>query len=242
MRSDSKGQLLTDRVFELLKREIVTGGLKPGEAFNEGVMAKRFNASRTPIREACNRLRDAGLLIAVPNKGYTVAPITVKDVLDVYQLRLVVEPVCAEYAARNLSGKEVGELESLLRPELEHLENESHLALIELNKAFHLRLAQATKNDRIVSLIDALLLAAARMDYAFMDLYPSAWTGHVEILAALTAHDARGAREAMFRHIQLSQQRMSMIFGSERLAPSKVSLEGASAILKSRLEETPQLD
>ena len=232
MGSDSPGQLLTDRVFELLKREIVTGGLKPGEAFNEGAMAKRFNASRTPIREACNRLRDAGLLVAVANKGYTVAPITVKDVLDVYQLRSVVEPVCAEYAARNLSAEDVGELESLLQPELDHPENESHLALIDLNKAFHLRLAQATKNDRIVSLIDSLLLAAARMDYAFMDLYPSAWTGHVEILAGLKAHDASKARRAMYRHVQLSQQRMSMIFGSERLAPSTDSLEGASTVLK----------
>ena len=232
VRSDSQRQLLTDRVFQLLKREIVTGSLKPSEAFNEGVVAKRFNASRTPIREACNRLRDAGLLVAVANKGYTVAPITVKDVLDVYQLRSVVEPVCAECAARNLRAEDVGELENLLRPELEHPENESHLALIDLNKAFHLRLAQTTKNDRIVSLIDSLLLAAARMDYAFMDLYPSEWTGHLEILAALKAHDASGARQAMYRHIQLSQQRMSMIFGSERLAPATVSLEGVSAVLK----------
>lgn len=232
MGSDSTGQLLTDRVFELLEREIVTGGLKPGEAFNEGAVAKRFSASRTPIREACNRLRDAGLLIAVANKGYTVAPITVKDVLDVYQLRSVVEPVCAEYAARSLSTEDVDELESLLRPELEHPENESHLALIDLNKAFHLRLAQTTRNDRIVSLIDSLLLAAARMDYAFMDLYPSGWTGHVEIMEALRTHDASRARQAMYRHIQLSQQRMSKIFGSDRLSPSTVSLEGASAVLK----------
>src|SRR5690348_2344405 len=122
--SDSAGQLLTDRMFRLLRDEIITGGLKPGEPFNEGVMAKRFNASRTPIREACNRLRNAGLLVATPNKGYMVAPITIKDILNVYQLRLVVEPVCAEYAAQNLSEEEVDELERLLEPEREHPESE----------------------------------------------------------------------------------------------------------------------
>jgi len=227
VRSNRNGQLLTDWVFEQLKKEIVTGGLKPGEVFNEGAMAKRLNASRTPIREACNQLRNAGLLTSVPNKGYTVAPITVKDVLDVYQLRLVLEPVSAECAARYLTGEEIAKLQRLLQPELEHSENEPHLALIELNREFHLRLAQATKNDRIVSWIDSLLLAAARMDYAFMDLYPTGWTGHVEILAALKAHDATGAREAMYRHIQLSQERMSMMFGSNRLTSSTLSLESA---------------
>jgi DNA-binding GntR family transcriptional regulator len=230
--SDPPGQLLTDRVFRLLRDEIITGGLKPGEPFNEGAMAKRFNASRTPIREACNRLRNAGLLVAMPNKGYMVSPITLRDVLNVYQLRLVVEPVCAEYAAQNLSGEEVDELDLLLEPEREHPENESHLALIELNKAFHLHLAETTNNDRIVSLIDSLLLAAARMDYAFMDLYPAAWTGHAEIMAALKAHSAADARQAMYRHIQLSQHRMSRIFSTDQLPPSTVSLERSSAVLK----------
>jgi GntR family transcriptional regulator, rspAB operon transcriptional repressor len=230
--SDSAGQLLTDRMFRLLRDEIITGGLKPGEPFNEGVMAKRFNASRTPIREACNRLRNAGLLVATPNKGYMVAPITIKDILNVYQLRLVVEPVCAEYAAQNLSEEEVDELERLLEPEREHPESEPHLALIELNKAFHLFLAQSTNNDRIVSLIDSLLLAAARMDYAFMDLYPAAWTGHAEIMAALKGHSSADARQAMYRHVQLSQQRMSRIFSTDQLPPSTVSLERSSAVLR----------
>jgi DNA-binding GntR family transcriptional regulator len=228
-RSHGKGQLLTDKIFELLKREIVTGGLKPGEAFREVTMAKRFKASRTPVREACNRFSNTGLLVSVANKGYTVAPITIKDILNVYDLRLLVEPVCAEYAARNLSDKEAAELEALLQPEREKLEDVPHMTLIDLNMVFHHHVAQATKNDRIVSLIDSLLLAAARMDYAFIELYPTEHTGHAEILARLKARDAMGARKVMCRHIQLSRQRMSMMFSSERLALSPASLEGGSA-------------
>ncbi len=240
-RSNSKSQLLTDRVFDLLKREIVTGGLKPGESFNEALMARRFNASRTPIREACNQLRNAGLLLAIPNKGYIVSPITIKDVLDVYQLRLVVEPVCAEFAARSLNQGEVAELEAMLQPEREHPEDEPHLALIEFNRAFHLRLAQATKNDRITSLIDSLLLAAARMDYALMHLYPTEWTGHAEIMAALKEHSSMRAHEAMYRHIQLSQERMSKIFCNARLALSTVSPRGGLEISKPGLADSTQL-
>ncbi len=112
VRSNHKGQLLADKIFDLLKREIVTGGLKPGEALKEVAMAKRFNASRTPVREASNRLSNAGLLVPVANKGYTVAPMTIKDILDVYDLRIMVEPLCAEYAARNLSDMD----SDLLRP------------------------------------------------------------------------------------------------------------------------------
>ena len=116
-RSNSKSQLLTDRVFDLLK-ERLSPGSKPGESFNEALMARRFNASRTPIREACNQLRNAGLLARHSEQRATsVSPITIKDVLDVYQLRLVVEPVCAEFAARSLNQGEVAELEAMLQPE-----------------------------------------------------------------------------------------------------------------------------
>jgi len=227
-RSNPKGQLLADKIFCLLKQEIVTGGLKPGEAFNEVTMAKRFKASRTPVREACNRLSNAGLLVPVANKGYTVAPITVQDILDVYDVRTLVEPVCAEKAARSLSDKEVEDLEILMQPERDHLENAPHLTLIDLNWTFHHRLAEATKNSRLILLVNSLLLAASRMDYAFMDLFPHDYTRHDEILSRLKEHDAPGAREAMWRHIQLSRQRMSTIFSSERLNLSLAPLEPIS--------------
>ena len=223
---------MADKIFDLLKKEIGTGRLKPGEAFKEVAMAKQFNASRTPVREACSRLSSAGLLVPVPNKGYTVAPITIKDILDVYDLRFLVEPLCAEYAARNLSDEEIAELEVLIQPEREHPEDAPHMTLIDINRLIHHRLAQATRNCRIVSLVDSLLLAAARMDFAFIDVYPTEYTGHAEIMARLKERDAMGAREAMCRHIQLSQQRMSTIFSSERLALSPASLERGSAFQK----------
>ena len=210
--------LLADRIFDLLKREIISSRQKPGQPFNETVMAKRFKASRTPIREACGRLSKEGLLVSIPNKGYLVAPITIKDVLDIYQLRHIVEPLCAETAAIELDGNNLAELEDIVRVENGRQGNSYTVALIEMNHDFHGRLAQTTKNDRIVDLVDSLLLACARLDYMLMDLYPTKWIDHSEILSSLKAHDRGAARQAMSRHIQLTQEQMSKIFSGEGLS------------------------
>jgi len=87
-----------------------------------------------------------------------------------------------------------------------------------MNHDFHGRLAQTTKNDRIVDLVDSLLLACARLDYMLMDLYPTKWIDHSEILSSLKAHDRGAARQAMSRHIQLTQEQMSKIFSGEGLS------------------------
>lgn len=218
MASGSSDQRLTDRIFEALKAEIITCKLKPGEIFNELEAARRFNTSRTPIREACNRLTRENLLVSVPNKGHFVSPITIRDILDHYQLRFIVETAAAELAAERLTPQELKQLRRLL--ELERGpkskdRKENRTAFIEMNRRFHLGIAEATRNRRVVELVEALLLESARLDYFLMDIYPEAWTDHREIFAALKARDGSRARAAMARHIQLTQERMSKVFSSE---------------------------
>lgn len=226
MSTISTDERLTDRIFNLLREDIITCRLKPGESFNEAELAKRFKTSRTPIREACNRLSKEGLLISIPNKGYFVAPITIRDVLNLYQLRFIVETACAELAARVVGAEELMEVEALLKLEREKRERVTYKTLIAMNREFHVRLAKITKNERIVSLVDSLVLESARLDHLLMDVYPSEWTDHSEILRALKARDPLQAREAMGRHIQLTQERMSKLFSGERLMLSTLALSG----------------
>lgn len=212
-------QRLTDRVFKALRSEIITCRLAPGEVLNELEVARRFKTSRTPIREACNRLTQERFLVSVPNKGHIVASISIKNILSLYQLRFIVETACAESAATRLSNTEIQEMEELLTLE-KNLEGVNKGALIEMNKKFHRKLADVSRNERIIDLVDLLLLESVRLDYFLMDYHPGAWTGHSEIMAALKARDGARAREAMAEHIQLTQERMSKLFSSE------VSLSG----------------
>jgi DNA-binding GntR family transcriptional regulator len=207
-------QRLTDRIFKALKSEIITCRLAPGEMLNELEVARRFKTSRTPIREACNRLTQERFLVSVPNKGHIVASISIKDILSLYELRFIVETACAESAATRLSDSEIQELEELLKLE-ENPEEVDKDDLIEMNKKFHRKLASGGRNERIIDLMELLLLESVRLDYFLMDCHPGTWTKHSEIMAALKARDGAQARKAMAEHIQLAQERMSKVFSSE---------------------------
>ena len=106
----------SDRVYEAMKEEIITGQLLPGSIVSELVLAKRYQTSRTPIREGCQLLQKDGLLEAVPHKGFFVAEITMTQIQDTYQLRSLLEGACARMAAEKVSKTQLAELESLARP------------------------------------------------------------------------------------------------------------------------------
>ena len=84
-----------------------------------------------------------------------------------------------------------------------------------MNKTFHRKLAAGGRNERIIDLMETLLLESVRLDYFLMDYHPGTWTNHSEIMAALKARDGAQARLAMAEHIQSSQERMSRVFSSE---------------------------
>lgn len=207
---------LADRIFASLKESIVTCTLKPGDPFNELEWARRFQTSRTPVREACARLVKEKLLVSIPNKGCFVAPITIQGLLDIYQLRFIVEMPSAEMAARRMNWHQIEQLDQLLNLERQDTREVNVRDLIRMNREFHLRVAESTRNQRIVELVDSLLLESARHDYFLMDLAPSDWTHHEEILETIRKHDPEGARTAMHQHLKTSQERMSKIF----LAPN----------------------
>lgn len=208
---------LADRIFASLKESIVTCNLKPGDPFNELEWARRFRTSRTPVREACARLVKEKLLTSIPNKGCFVAPITIQGLLDIYQLRFIVEMANAELATQRMNRSQIEYLDELLSLERQDTREVNVRDLIKMNREFHLQLAEATRNQRIVDLVDSLLLESARHDYFLMDLAPSDWTHHERILKAICAHDPEAARTAMHQHLKTSQERMSKIFLAPKL-------------------------
>jgi DNA-binding GntR family transcriptional regulator len=112
---------------------------------NELEVARRFKTSRTPIREACNRLTQERFLVSVPNKGHIVAFISIKDIVSMYELRFIVETACAESAATRLSNAEIQELEELLKLE-KNPEQVDKDDLIEMNRKFHRKLVESCGN------------------------------------------------------------------------------------------------
>ncbi|WP_219821754.1 MULTISPECIES: GntR family transcriptional regulator [Sneathiella] len=94
----------------ILEQEIVTGELKPGMRLDETLLADRFGVSRTPVREALTRLAAAGLVEIRPRRGAVVATITLRDLMNMFEVMANLEGVCARLAARRITPEEKIEL------------------------------------------------------------------------------------------------------------------------------------
>jgi len=91
---------LSQRVYQALKKDIITGQYQPGEALSEKALAKRYHGSRTPVREAAVRLQQEHLMRIVANRGYFITHITIQWVNELYEFRAAVEGASAELAAQ----------------------------------------------------------------------------------------------------------------------------------------------
>lgn len=85
-------QYLKDRVYENLRRKIINCEYAPGVLLNETELIKEFEASRTPIRDALNRLASENLITVIPKKGVIVNGISLKDIAEVLEVRAIIEP------------------------------------------------------------------------------------------------------------------------------------------------------
>ena len=107
---------LSERVYSAFKLDIIHGIFQPGEALSEKDLARRYKASRTPVREAAVRLQNDRLLRIVPNRGYFVAQITLQVLNDIYEFRSAVECAAAELAAaKGATGEALKELTDLAK-------------------------------------------------------------------------------------------------------------------------------
>src|SRR3954449_3901462 len=100
--------------YERLREAIVRVELSPGSPMSEAQLVERFGFTKASVRAALARLRAEGLVLAEPRRGHVVAPLTMRDVLEIYDLRLVLEPAAAEAAAGNVEARELKHLRALV--------------------------------------------------------------------------------------------------------------------------------
>jgi DNA-binding GntR family transcriptional regulator len=151
---------LTDRVYEAVKRDIVECRLQPDEILVEVALAERFDVSRAPAREALQRLTRIGFVRAVPRLGYIVTGISVRDFDEIFQTRLVLEPLAAELATERLTDPDAQRLDALAAEVGEILavaHEDSGSRLTSNNAAFHREVARISGNGRLERLIGGLI-------------------------------------------------------------------------------------
>jgi DNA-binding GntR family transcriptional regulator len=210
--SKAKAQKLgeVERVYWILRDWLITAQLAPGEFLSERDLAVRCRTSRTPVREACTRLMQDKWLSRIPRKGFMVTPISVRDIIDMYDYRKLLECFAAEKVATTATPHQIDELRSIVEPETAPHANLADI--LRANTQFHRRLSELASNERVTGQLHLTLGYVSRLDTLCTQTVPG-WIGHADILRAIENHQATAAGNAMKAHIDASRDKMINLFG-----------------------------
>jgi DNA-binding GntR family transcriptional regulator len=155
--------LLTDRAYERIRHDIIICAIAPGAEISEAQLTTQYRLGKAPVRMALNRLAHDGLVRAIPRRGYMVAPVTVRDIHDVFELRLMLEPAAARMAAGKVDARRLEALDEACRAGYQPGDLKSTSRFLDANKAFHVAISQATGNVRLAGAIEQLLDEMTRL-------------------------------------------------------------------------------
>ncbi len=202
---------LRDVVFENLREAILEGNLKPGQRLMEVQLAEQLGVSRTPVREAIRKLELEGLVVMLPRKGAYVADVSLKDVIDVLEIRASLEGLAAYLAADRISDEDIKKLETIMQDFNQGKDEFDVDTLLKKDVEFHECIFKATNNSRLHQLINSLWEQVYRFRVTYISDYDSTKNiinEHQLILDAIKKRDSKLAKKYAQEHIEKAEQFM----------------------------------
>ncbi len=196
-----------DRVYQIIRKRILDGQYPAGCYVRETAIGQELELSRTPIREALRRLVSDGWVEAIPHHGAQVVSWTQRDVEEVFELRVLLEPQVARRAASRIEPGELDELESLAGRMEALCRDEGEGAIEEiaiLNDDYHARLMAAAGSPRLQRLLETIVqVPVSRRSYHHYtrEELSGSMHHHRELLRALAAGDGEWAASVMRAHL-----------------------------------------
>ncbi len=192
-----------DRVYLVLKDMAVSYRLKPDERINETVLSKQLAASRTPLREALNRLVSEGLMTFQKGRGFFCRSLDPTDVMALYETRSAIESATVVLACRKIDRTQGDTLIRFLTQKAP-LETEcSAEEMVALDEEFHMRIAEIAGNlemIRILKNINARIRFVRWMD--MQERRPITYGQHLQIAEAICNNNEEQAKSIMGTHIE----------------------------------------
>lgn len=202
---------LPDRVYRQMKQQILTCRLLPEGRLIESEQCAALCVSRTPLREALNRLALEGLVVPASPGGYIVAPITIEDIRDLTEVRQIVESDTAFLAAQRATEEDIQTMESFARLSYKQGDRSTYVLSLGQNRSFHLAVAAASRNPRLEAIVTSALDQVQRALYFGLDAAidaKQATAEHLDLVAAIKSRSPRRARELMSLQIKNGERGM----------------------------------
>lgn len=210
--SSDSGKLLNQLAYDKLKHLIITMAFRPGEYVNEAHISKTLKIGRTPVHQALNRLKHEGMVEVIPRKGVIVKAVSLNEIMEVIEVRLVNEAYCARLAASRAEDAEIAAMEAVLDEADEAVAASDVERQMMLDRHYHGLLAKAAKNEVLAELLQGLHDRSLR--FWFISLrdrahHVAVQAQHRAILAAVKARDPDAAGELISEHIQSFRQNIA---------------------------------
>ena len=223
--------LLTERAYERLRRDIISCAIQPGAEISESQLAMQYKLGKAAVRVALTKLSHDGLVRAIPRRGYMVMPVTLKDLHDVFELRLMLEPAAARMAAGKVNTQRLKTFDEVCRSGYEPGDAKSTSRFLEANKAFHVTIAQATGNARLAGAIEHLLDEMTRLLHLGLGLRKGSQEmlhDHKTLVKALSRGDGEMAERLSREQIESARNMLlSSILTSRSVLNLAITADGA---------------
>ena len=196
---------LHSQAYEKIKHEIITLRFRPGEYLNEAQVSKLLRIGRTPVHQALNRLMLEGMVEVIPRKGVIVKAVSLNDVLEMIDVRIINETYCARLAVARADESDIAELARILDDSEKTVTTPDTVRQMMLDRDFHSTLARTAKNAVLAECIRTLHDRSLR--FWFISLrdpvhHVAVKEEHRAILDAIRARNPDAAADAIRNHIE----------------------------------------
>ena len=215
---------LNDVAYRTIKDDIISCALQPGEDISEGVLAARYRLGKAAIRSAMVRLRQEGLVVSRGRQGNAVSAVTLRDVQEVFQLRLVLEVTAVRLAAGKVNARRLRSLNEAAHAAWSPGDEASESTYLGANRELHRYVAESSGNQRLAALVVALMeqherivrlgLALQNREHEFHhfhdDLVDALIEGDGDRAAQLTEAALRGGQRKVMEALVDSADQVSL--------------------------------
>lgn len=196
-----------ERAYREIRKELVEFKVKPDQRINEMRLARTLELSRTPIREALNRLASEGFVVFAPNRGFFFRSLDIDDLLDLFELRMIVETGTFALMCERVDEAGLGRLQAFWTAAEQSYRQGDPDEILDLDEQFHVLLAELAGNPAIVhqlQSINARIRFIRRVQIEHSPQHKSLVDDHGKIVAAALRRDVPGGIALLKSHISMT--------------------------------------
>jgi DNA-binding GntR family transcriptional regulator len=211
-RSAERAPSLRDMAYDQIKHLIITCELKPGEVLSEANLSASLDIGRTPVHQAIDRLVTDGLIEVMPRKGVMVKPISLDEIFDIIDVRLINESQCARRAATRADAGEVARMIANLDATWAAAKALAIEDMMSLDREFHALLSGTTRNKVLAEILRNLHDRSTRLWFISLragEQHMRVCEQHAAIIDGVRRNDPDAAERAIRDHIEAFRENVT---------------------------------